>query len=429
MEAIAILVLFVVCILIGMSIANAIGFTTLVAFLILGSSISIIPQKMFMGVNQFTFLCIPFFVLAADIMTDGGITRQILDFCNQLVGHVSGGLAHVNILASALFAGITGSATADAVGLGSLEIKMMTEAGYGRDFSAGITAASAIIGPIIPPSNAMIIYATVAGNVSVITLFMAGIVPGILIAITLIALCWLLAKRNHYPKADHRASWGSIGKSLVKTFPALLMPAIILGGILTGTFTATEAAAVSVVYAVVVTKFLYHRFNLKNFYRSLVSTAKTTCVVYFIIAVASSMGWAITVLRIPQALAGFTMQYASNRYLFLLFANLLLLVIGMLLDQAPAILLMAPILTPMAVQFGVDPVHFGIIVVVNLCIGLISPPIGMTLFVTSGVAGISLERMYRSILPFFLVEVGTLAIITYMPDLVLLVPRLFGYGG
>lgn len=429
MEGVIILLVFAVVIILGVPIGNAIGIATVVGYLLLRNSLIIIPQKMFMGVNSFTYLCIPFFVLASDIMTDGGITRAILNFCDKFIGHICGGLAHVNVVASAFFAGITGSATADAVGLGKLEIDMMREAGYPDDFSAGITAASAILGPIIPPSNSMILYATIAGNIPVVMLFLGGIVPGLIIAALLMAYCYYVSKKKKYPVTGKRAKLKDILRAFISCFPALLMPIIILGGILSGLFTATESAAIAIVYAVFVTKFVYRTFNYKKFILNLINAAKTTCVVYFIIAISSAMGWVITVLRVPQTAAAFVLTFADSAFTFLIFANLLLLVIGMLLDLAPAVMIMAPILIPIAVSYGVDPLHFGIIVCINLTIGLISPPIGMTLFVTSGVANITLERMYKAIIPFFLVEAVALAVITFCPDMVLFIPRLMGYGG
>jgi len=427
MTGLLILILFIAVIIIGVPIGSAIGFTTMISFLLLGGNIEVIPQKLFSGVNNFTFLCIPFFVLAAEIMADGGITRNILNFCNNLIGHIRGGLAHVNILASCFFAGITGSATADAVGLGTLEIKMMDEGGYPHDFSAGITAASAIIGPIIPPSNAMIIYATIAGNVSVVSLFLGGVLPGLLIGLSLMILCYFISKKNNYPVNPKRASIKMIVRSFIDTFPALMMPVIILGGILSGLFTATESAAIAVLYAILVNKFILKTFSWRKLYENILSTAKMTSVVFFIIAVASAMGWAITVLRVPQSLAAFFVQYASNKYAFLIFANILLLIVGMLLDQAPALLIMVPILLPVAASFSIHPIHFAMIVTINLCIGLISPPIGMTLFVTSSVAKISLMRMYRAILPFLFVEIVVLFIITFVPQISLFIPSLFGF--
>lgn len=427
MISLLLLVLFIVLILVGVPIGFAMGGATIVGFYLLGGNLQIIPTKMFTGIDNFTFMAIPLFVLASDIMSAGNITKRIVLFCDQLVGHVSGGLAHVNVLASMLFAGITGSATADAAGLGAIELEMMKEGGYDRNFSAGITAASAIIGPIIPPSMAMIIYAVVAGNVSVVSLFLGGIFPGIVLGLALILVSYYMAKKHHYPKKSQRSSLSEIGKSFIGTLPATIMPIIIMGGILLGVFTATEAAAVAVLYAIIVAKFVLKTFEFRDLGGCLVRTAKTTAVVLFIIAVASGMGWVITALQIPQKVSAFFLAYANSKIIFLLMANLLLLVVGTMLDLAPALLIMVPVLLPVAREFGVDPIHFGVMVSVNLCIGLVTPPVGMTLFVTSNVAKISLSNMYKAILPFLGIEIVILMLITYLPAITLTIPRLFGY--
>ena len=422
--ALLLLILFILLILIGLPIAFAMGATTLTSFFALGGNGLIIPLKMFSGVDVFTYLCIPLFILASEIMSSGGIIKKIVEFSNDLVGHITGGLAHVNVLASMFFAGITGSATADAAGLGTIEMELMTEGGYDRKFAAGITAASAIIGPIIPPSGIMIIYAVVAGNISVSKLFLAGIIPGLLMGVGLMITSWVIAKKRGIPKNERRATLKELGISFIKTLPSLLLPVIILGGIISGIFTATEAAAVAVLYAFVVTRFILKSITMKDLYRALVNTAKTTANVMLIISISSAMGWAITALRIPQTVTDFFISYAGSKFVFLLFVNILLIVIGTILDQSPALLIMVPILLPVALQFGIDPLHFGIMVIVNLCIGLITPPVGMTLFVVTNVARIRLSEMYRAILPFLVCEAVVLALVTYIPEITTLIPGL-----
>jgi tripartite ATP-independent transporter DctM subunit len=419
--------IFLVLIFIGLPIAFAMGLTTLFAFISLGGAMEIIPTKMVTGMDNFTFLCIPLFILASEIMGVSGITQRIVVFCDNLVGHIRGGLAHVNVLGSMLFAGLTGSATADAAGLGAVEIKMMDEAGYDRDFSAGVTAASAILGPIIPPSMNLVLYAVAAGNVSVVALFLGGIGPGIVIGIALMLLCYFISVKKNYPKRAQRASLKEIIVSFLKTMPALFMPILIMGGILGGIFTATESAAAAVIYSIVVGRFVLKTITWKDLYLPFLRSVKTTAAVMFIIAIATAMGWAVTVLQIPQAVAKFFMVYANSQILFLLLANILLLLIGTIMDLAPALLIMVPILSPAAVQFGIHPIHFGVMVVINLCIGLVTPPVGMTLFVTSNVAKISLSRMYKAIWPFVGVELVALLLITYIPKITTFIPKLFGY--
>jgi tripartite ATP-independent transporter DctM subunit len=421
------LLIFLTVVSIGVPIGFAIAFPTIIAFFQLGGNLEIIISRLFNGIDNFIFVSIPFFILAAELMTDGEITTRIVVFCNTLVGHITGGLAHVNVLGSMLFAGISGSATADAAGLGKIEIDMMTRVGFDRDFSAGITAASAIIGPIIPPSLIMILYAVVAGNVSVIAMFLGGIVPGIVYGVGLMVACYIIARKRQYPRERSRARLSDMVRSLIQTSPALFMPLIIVGGILSGVFTATESAAVSVVYALVVSTLFLRTMSWTKFYGCVVRTAKTTANVMFIIGIATAMGWVITTLRIPQAVSEFLMAYANSPVLFLILCNILLFLIGMVMDQAPALLVMTPILLPHAMRLGLDPLHFGIVLVINLCIGLITPPVGMTLFVTANVARISLGRMYAAILPFVVVGVCIQVLITFVPQLVTCVPRLFGY--
>ena len=424
--AFIILLFFIITMLIGLPVLFSMGITSIFAFGILGGNLQIIPLKMFTGVDNFVYLAIPLFILASEIMTTGGITQRIVHFCNNLVGHITGGLAYVNILASIFFAGISGSATADAAGLGKIEIDMMETAGYPKKFAASTTAASAIIGPIIPPSTIMIIYAVVAGNVSVSEMFLAGFVPGLLIGIAEIITVFIVAKKNGYPKSERAATLREVWNSFVQTLPSLLLPIIIIVGIVSGIFTATESAAVAVLYALLVTKFILKTLNWKDFYQALVNTAKTTANVMVIIAISTAMAWVITALRIPQTVTAFFLNYANSPLLFLLFVNFLLLIVGMLLDQSPALLIMVPILLPVALQFGIDPLHFGIVVIINLCIGLVTPPVGMTLFVTSNVAKLKLTHMYTGILIYLPALFISLLLITFIPGLATWLPSVVG---
>lgn len=422
--ALIIFAFFIVTLLIGMPVLFSMGITSIFSFLILGGNLEIIPLKMFSGMDNFVYLAVPLFILASDLMTCGGITERIVRFCNNIVGHIPGGLGHVNVLASVFFAGISGSATADAAGLGKIEMDMMDEAGYPREFSAAVTAASAIIGPVIPPSTIMIIYAVCAGNVSVSDMFLAGFIPGIMIALGEMITVYVIAKRRNFPRNTRRATWKELWTSFVQTVPSLLLPFIIVGGITSGIFTATESAAVAVLYAFLVSKFILHTFNMKKFYVSLVDTAKITANVMVIIAISTAFAWVITALRIPQTITAFFMSYVKSKWVFLLFVNVLLLIIGMLLDQSPALLIMVPILLPVAMQYGIDPIHFGIVTVINLCVGLVTPPVGMTLFVTSNVAKIKLSEMYHGILKFLPSMVIVLLLITYFPAFVTFLPHL-----
>lgn len=420
---IVLLVIFLVIMLIGTPVGFAMGSLTNISFIILGGDQSMIVQKMFSGIDTYTYVCVLLYILATDLMTVGGITNAIVHFCETLVGHIKGGLAHVNVLASMLFAGLSGSAIADASGLGPLEIEMMTKGGYKRDFSACVTAASAIIGPIIPPSNIMIIFAGAIGTVSVGKMFLAGAVPGILLGIAYIALCYYLAVKYKMPCRERRATAREILRSLRDTLPALLLPVIIMGSIITGICTATESSALAVTYAMIVS-LAKRRLTWKTFVASCIRSAKASANVLFIIAVSSAMGWAITTLQVAQTLATFCMEFISSPIMFLLFMNVLLLILGMVLDATPAILLMVPILWPVAQTYGIDEIRFGIIMCLNLMIGNLTPPVGMMLFVVSNVGKVKLSLMYRGILPFIAVAAVVLLLVTYVPAFSTFIPNL-----
>ncbi|MDC7291219.1 TRAP transporter large permease [Blautia schinkii] len=417
------IVLFLVIMLIGTPVGFAMGALTNISFGILGGDQSMIAQKLFSGIDSYTYVCILLFILATDLMSVGGITNAIVMFCEKLVGHIKGGLAHVNVMASMLFAGLSGSAIADASGLGPVEIQLMTDGGYKRDFAAAVTAASAIIGPIIPPSNIMIIFAGCIGTVSVGKMFLAGAVPGILLGLSYMVLCYYMAVKYKMPYRAKRASFKEIAHSLKDTLPALLLPIIIMGSIISGICTATESSALAVVYALIIS-LLKGKLTWKNFKESCVRSAKATANVLFIIAVSTAMGWAITTLQIAQTLAAFCLEFITSKILFLLFMNVLLLILGMVLDATPAILLMVPILWPVAQSYGIDSVQFGIIMCLNLMIGNLTPPVGMMLFVISNVGKVKLSALYKAILPFVAIAIIVLLIVTYVPVFSTFIPNL-----
>lgn len=422
--SVLLLIGFLFLVVIGLPIGFAMGTITVIAFWVLGFGrmMMIVAQKLSSGTDNFVFLCIPLYILAAEIMASGKLTEKIVHFCDTLVGHITGGLAHVNVLASMLFAGISGSATADASGLGKIEIDIMDRAGYPREFSGAVTAASAIIGPIIPPSNIMIIYAVVAQNVTVAAMFMGGVLPGILIGVAEMMLCYFMAKKYNFPRRMHRSTLKEVIKSTWETLPCLILPLIILGGIATGIFTATESGAVATLYALFISCFVMKTVTFREVFMCCRRAAKTTANVLFIIAVAAAMGWAITTMRIPQQITEFCVQYITERWMFLLFINFLLLIIGMILDQAPALLIMVPILLPVSMNYGIHPLHFGMIACLNLTIGLITPPIGMTLFVTANVGKIKLTSLFRSIVPFVCACIVVLIIVSWFEGLTTWLP-------
>lgn len=417
------IILFLAIMLIGTPVGLAMGSLTNISFAVLGGNQSMIPQKLFAGIDSYTYVCILLFILATELMTVGGITNAIVKFCEKLVGHIKGGLAHVNILGSMLFAGLSGSAIADATGLGRLEIALMTKNGYPRAFSTACTAASAIIGPIIPPSNIMIIFAGCIGTVSVGKMFLAGAVPGILLGISYMILCYIMARKYNFPSRDKRATLKELMGSLKETLPALMLPVIIMGSISTGICTATESSALAVGYALIVS-LAKRKLTWDKFKRACISSALATANVLFIIAVSTAMGWAITTLQVAQAMAAFCMEFISSKFMFLLFMNVLLLILGTVLDATPAMLLMVPILWPVAQTYGVDAIHFGLVMCLNLMIGNLTPPVGMMLFVCSNVGKVKLSDLYRAILPFLIPATITLLLITYVPGFATFIPNL-----
>lgn len=423
---ITLLVVFFILLLIGIPIMFSMGLTSLTVLITQGSrALLAIPQRMFSSLDIFTYMSIPLFILASEIMSRCDLMEGLVNFCNAFIGHFKGGLALVNVLGSMLFAGVSGSASADTTGLGRVEIDLMTRAGYDKVYSTTVTVASSIIGPIIPPSNIFIIYAAVTGRVSIAAMFLAGVIPGLLLGIVEMILCYRYAVKYNHPVGE-RSNWRQRFQATKEALPILVLPLIIMGGIVSGIFTATESAAIAVVYAIFIAV-ARKKMNFKVLIECSISAAKTTASILLIIAVASLMGYAITVMRLPQQAIEWALAYISNKYIFLLFVNILLLMLGAVLDQSPALLLVAPILVPVANAFGIDSVHFGLIVCFNLTLGLISPPVGMQLFIGANVANVELTKLYRSILPFFIVGIIVLILITYIPITVTFLPTLFGY--
>ncbi|MDI6870118.1 MAG: TRAP transporter large permease [Bacillota bacterium] len=413
---------------IGVPLSFALGIIATGGFLVLQKfPLLLVAQRLFTGIDVFAFMAIPFFILAGNLMTRSKITEGLVNFCNDLVGHMKAGLAHVNVLNSMFFAGISGSAAADVAGLGGIEIDMMEEGGYDRPFASAVTAASSVVGPIIPPSIVMVIYAITAGNVSVASLFLGGFIPGLLLCLSMMIVNYLVARRRHYPVSGRRSTLKEVAVSFIRSLPALLMPLIILGGIISGIFTATEASAIAVAYALVVGLAFFRTLKWSDLPEIFLETARTTGSVYLLIAAASVLTWLLTTQQIPQQIADLFIQHAANKYVFLLSTNIILLIAGCLLDLTPAMLILVPILSPVATSFGIHPLHFGLVVVVNLCIGLITPPIGTCLFLTCNVGRIRMSELLKELWPYLVAEVSVLFLITYVPEIVLFVPRLFGY--
>ena len=381
--------------------------------------------RFYNGIDSFPLLAVPFFILAGEIMNAGGITASIVRFAQSLVGHVRGGLAQVNVLSSMIFAGISGSAVADASAIGKMLIPAMEREGYPRPFASAVTAAAAVIGPVIPPSGIMVLYGFVM-NVSVGALFAAGVVPGILIGLGLMGMIRLLAKRYNLPLAQPRASWGERASAFRGAWLALLLPAILLGGMLSGVFTATEAASVAVAYALFVTLFVTRNVDRAGLVAIFKATALQSGVILLLVGAAVTLGWLVTVSGLAKGIADSMLLLTDDVPTLLFLVNILLFIVGMFLDAGPAILILGPILSPVFIGLGVDPVHFAIVMCVNLTIGLATPPMGLLLFVTASVAKESVENIVRALLPFLAVEVVVIFVITYFPSLVLTLPRLLG---
>ena len=389
--------------------------------------LTLLYRNLYNGMDSFPLMAIPFFMLAGELMNRGGITLRLVEFAQALMGHFRGGLAHVNILSSMLFAGLSGSAVADTSALGSMLIPAMEKQGYTRRFAAAITAASSVIGPIIPPSGIMIIYAYVMGE-SVAALFLAGIVPGILVGVGLMIAVKIMADRYDFPIAAPRQSWGQRGQASLKAFFPLMTPVIILGGILGGVFTPTEAAAVAAVYALVISLFVLRTMKIAELPDVLGRAALTSAVVLLLVGAAMSFKTVISLSQTPQMMADWILTLTADPLILLLMINLFLFVVGMFLDAGPAIIILAPILGPVFTGMGVDSVHFAIIMCVNLTVGLATPPMGLVLFVASAVSGEKVMTIARAILPFLLVEVLVIFLITYVPAISMTIPRLTGFA-
>ena len=419
---------FLLCLIIGVPIAFCLGVSSVVFLSFTkGLSLGIIAQRMFTGVDSFPFMAIPFFILAGDLMNAAKITDKLVAFADLIVGRLRGGLAHVNIVTNMFFAGVSGSAVADCSAIGSFLIPMMKEKGFDSDFSAAVTSSASVMGPIIPPSIPMVIYGLITGT-SVGALFLSGFVPGVLIGFGLMGVAFFMARKRGYPTRTNRLSLHEIRRTVLFALVPLFMPVIILGGILGGIFTATEASAVAVAYALFIGFFVYRTLGLKVLPEIFISAAKTTGVVFLAIACSNIFNWALVIEGMPQTMAALAKQYIHSTWVLLIAINILLLFLGCLMDATAIMLITVPTLIAITNQFGISPIQFGCIVVLNLMIGLITPPFGLCLFIGCGIARISLETLVKAIWPFIIVEVVILFLVTYVEPLSMFIPRLFGFA-
>jgi tripartite ATP-independent transporter DctM subunit len=420
---VTLIILFLILCIISLPIALALIASAVGAVILSGRyPVEVVFHRMTGGLDSFVLLAIPFFILAGNLMNTSGITKRIFDFANALVGRIPGGLAHANIVASIIFSGMSGSAVADAGGLGLIELKAMHEQGFPDEFSGAVTAASATIGPIIPPSVPMVVYGVMA-EVSIGKLFLAGFIPGLLMGVALMILVYYMARKHNYPRSS-RFSIKEVATTFKEAFWALLTPVIIIGGILGGIFTPTEAAAAAVIYALFLGFFVYKELTLKDLWHMLLDSFHTTAVVTLIISAAASFAWLIAIDGIPAKIANFLISINMSKIVFLLIFNILFLVLGTFMESLSIIVITVPVLIPVMKALQLDPLHLGVVLVLNLMIGLVTPPVGMSLFVTSKIGNIKLETLYRSILPFIVPLLIVLFLITYLPDTVTWLPSL-----
>ncbi|SHJ55004.1 TRAP transporter, DctM subunit [Anaerobranca californiensis DSM 14826] len=422
----SIIVAFLVSLLgftfIGVPIAFGIGLTSLITMFLLEMDMpSILARRFVTGIDIYTLMAIPFFMLAGEIMNKAGIVKDLLKFTNAIIGRIRGGLAYVNVLASMFFAGISGSAVADTSAIGSLIIPMMEENGYDKKFSTAITSSSAIIGVIIPPSIPMIIVGSIA-QISVARLFLGGMIPGILIGLGLMLYCYYISKKRNYPIGE-KITFKQFLNVLKTTIWALILPGIILVGIIGGFFTATEAGVIAVVYAIVIS-FVFYGVKLKDYPNILREACLNTGIVMLVCASAMALTWFLGVAQVPQNLSNFLLSISDNKLLFLFFINVILFLVGMVVDLTPALFLLVPILLPVSLNYGIDPIHFSIIMVANLSVGLITPPVGTVLYVATSISKLKLEQLIKEMLPMYIILFILLLIITYLPIVVLWLPSL-----
>lgn len=426
---ITILVLsFIILLALGVPIAYSIGISSIATMLISIHSIpafTTVAQRMATGLDSFALLAIPFFILAGQIMNRGGIARRLIEFAKVIVGMLPGGLAYVNILACMLFGAISGSAVAAASAIGGFMNPVMIKEGYSKSFSAAVNITSSTTGLVIPPSNILIVYSLASGGVSIAALFLAGYLPGILVGLALMFVAGYFAYRKKYPVGD-RVKLNVAFRTFLDAIPSLTLLIVVIGGIVAGIFTATEASAIAVLYTLILA-FIYKEISAKDIPDIFLKTIGTTSVVMLLIGTSMGMSWVMSYENIPQNVSAALLSVSENKIIVLLIINLILLVIGTFMDMTPAVLIFTPIFLPVVTQLGMNPIHFGIVMVLNLCIGLCTPPVGSVLFVGCSVANISISKVIKPLLPLFVAMILALIVVTFIPEISLWLPEVFGY--
>lgn len=429
-QAIGVLILlgsFFLMVLLRFPIAYAVGLSSVFCMLYMGLPLIDVGRLMVKGISSFSLMAVPFFITMGVLMGTGGISEKLIDLANACVGWMRGGLAMVNIVASYFFGGISGSAAADTASLGSILIPMMVDEGYDDDFSTAVTITSSCEGLLVPPSHNMVIYATAAGGISVGSLFLAGYIPGAILAISLMVGSYIISVKRNYPKGD-KFSIINLFKQLIRSFWALAAVVIVVIGVVGGWFTATESSAIAVIYSLIVSLYIYKGLDWKGVWKALETCIDTLAIVLILIATSSVFGNCLTLLHVPDAAAKAILAISNNRVVTILLINLILLILGCIMDMAPIILIATPILLPLAKSAGLDPIQFGIIMVLNCGIGLLTPPVGAVLFIGSAVAKLPMEKVVKATLPFYVCMIVALMLISFVPDLSLWFPKIFaGY--
>jgi tripartite ATP-independent transporter DctM subunit len=425
-DILILVVSFLILLSIGVPVAWSIGISCVLTLLVSIDSmaaVTTVSQRMATGLDSFSLLAIPFFILAGQIMNQGGIATKLIDFAKALIGALPGGLIYVNVIAAMLFGAISGSAVAATSAIGGILGPRMEKENYSKEFGAAINVTASTTGLVIPPSNVLIVYSLASGGVSIAALFLAGYIPGILMGLALMLTAAVWIKKKKYP-AGERSSFRTIGYTFLDAFPSLFLLIVVIGGIVTGIFTATEASAIAVIYTLLLSG-IYRQLNFKKLYNIFLSSVGTTAIVMLLIATSMSMSWVMSFENIPQSVSEVLLGLSDNKFVILLIINLLLLFVGTFMDMTPAILIFTPIFLPVMESLGIDPVHFGIIMVMNLCVGLCTPPVGSVLFIGVSVAKTSIEKVIKPLLPLYVVMFIVLLLITFIPSISLWLPALF----
>lgn len=420
---------FVILLAMNVPIAFSIGISTIFTMLFTIApmpAVTTVAQRMATGINSFALLAIPFFILSGQLMGKGGIARRLIDFAKVIVGMLPGGLAYVNVLACMFFGAISGSAVAATSAIGGFMIPTMNKEGYDKNFNTAITVTGSTTGLLIPPSNVLIVYSLASGGVSIAALFIAGYLPGILLGIGLILVAAVISMMRKYPVGE-RVGFLEGVKKLLDAIPSLLLVVIVIGGIIAGYFTATEASAVAVLYSLLLSVIIYREVKIKELPEILLKTVETTAIVMLLIGTSSAMSWILSYENIPQNISASLVALTDSKIVILLIINIILLIVGTFMDMTPAVLIFTPIFLPVVVQLGLTPLHFGIMLVLNLCIGLCTPPVGSVLFVGCGIGKTNIASMSRALIPFYIVMILVLMLVTYIPWISLVLPKLFGY--